>query len=85
MKALEGAFNQEALVGAFSVIVKTDCETDGEISSSYHQQGGCQPGPALQTPGRRSDNSAVLVVTPCRQALTKLLHRQLGWGLEFMP
>ena len=30
MKALVGAFNQEiALVGAFSVIVKTDCETDG--------------------------------------------------------
>ena len=28
MKALIGAFNQEkALVGAFSVIVKTDCET----------------------------------------------------------
>ena len=30
MKALVGAFNQEkALVGAFSVIVKSDCETDG--------------------------------------------------------
>ena len=29
MKALVGTFNQEkALVGAFSVIVKTDCETD---------------------------------------------------------
>ena len=28
MKALVGAFNQEkALVGAFSVIVKTDCKT----------------------------------------------------------
>ena len=28
VKALVGAFNQEkALVGAFSVIVKTDCET----------------------------------------------------------
>ena len=32
MKALVGAFNQEkALVGAFSVIVKTDCETDGAL------------------------------------------------------
>ena len=31
VKALLGAFNQDkALVGAFSVIVKTDCETDGE-------------------------------------------------------
>ena len=31
MKALVGAFNKEkkALVGAFSVIVKTDCATDG--------------------------------------------------------
>ena len=34
VKALEGAFNQEkalvgALVGAFSVIMKTHCETDG--------------------------------------------------------
>ena len=32
MKALVGPFNQEkALVGAFSVIVKTDCETDGSF------------------------------------------------------
>ena len=32
MKALVGAFNQEkALVGAFSVIVKTSCGTDGSI------------------------------------------------------
>ena len=30
VKALVGAFNQEkALVGAFSMIVTTDCETDG--------------------------------------------------------
>ena len=38
MKALVGAFNQEkALVGAFSVIVKTDCETDGALhSTSIH-------------------------------------------------
>ena len=35
VKALEGAFNQEkALVGAFSVIVKTDCETDGSFYST---------------------------------------------------
>ena len=34
MKALVGAFNQEkALVGAFSVIMKTDCETDGALHS----------------------------------------------------
>ena len=35
MKAPVGAFNQEkALVGAFSVIVKTDCETDGSFYST---------------------------------------------------
>ena len=35
MKALVGAFNQEkALVGAFSVIVKTDYGTDGSFYSS---------------------------------------------------
>ena len=35
VKALVGAFNQEkALVGAFSVIVKIDCETDGSFYST---------------------------------------------------
>ena len=35
VKALVGAFNQEnALIGAFSVIVKTDCETDGTLHST---------------------------------------------------
>ena len=35
MKVLVGAFNQEkALVGAFSVIVKTGCGTDGSICGS---------------------------------------------------
>ena len=35
MKALVGAFNQEkALVGAFSVIVKTGCGADGSIYST---------------------------------------------------
>ena len=40
MKALVGAFNQEkALVGDFSVIVKTDCGTDGSFhSTSYSGQ-----------------------------------------------
>ena len=38
-KAVVAAFNQEkALVGAFSVIVKTDCETNGALHSTnnYH-------------------------------------------------
>ena len=35
MKALVGAFNQEkALVGAFSVIVKSGCGTDGSFYST---------------------------------------------------
>ena len=35
VKSLVGAFNQEkALVGAFSVIVKTGCETDGSFYST---------------------------------------------------
>ena len=35
MKALVGAFDQEkALVGAFSVIVKTGCGTDGALHST---------------------------------------------------
>ena len=35
MKALVGDFNQEkALVGAFSVIVKNDCGTDGSFCST---------------------------------------------------
>ena len=35
VKAVVGGFNQEkALVGAFSVIVKTDCETDGALHST---------------------------------------------------
>ena len=38
VNALVGAFNQEkALVGAFSVIVKTGCGTDGSFySTSFH-------------------------------------------------
>ena len=38
MKALVGAFNQEkSLVGAFSVIVKTDCETDGSSAALIYK------------------------------------------------
>ena len=37
MKALVGAFNQEkTLVGAFSMIVKTGCGTDGSFYSTSH-------------------------------------------------
>ena len=40
MKALEGAFNQEkALVGGFSVIVKTESETDGSFILQHYSGG----------------------------------------------
>ena len=39
VKTVLAAFNQEkALVGAFSLIVKTDCETDGS-SAAIHRVG----------------------------------------------
>ena len=39
MKAIIATFNQEkALVGAFSVILKTDCETDGSFYSTNHRR-----------------------------------------------
>ena len=38
LKALEGGFYQEKdLVGAFSVIVKTDCETNGSFAALIRQ------------------------------------------------
>ena len=41
VKAVVGTFNQEkALVGAFSVILKTDCEIDGSICCSTTQMCG---------------------------------------------
>ena len=62
---LEGAFNQEkALVGGFSVIVKTDCETDGSFySTSLHLQ--------LSTP--RIFTPHILQFTSCRPSWP--LHR----------
>ena len=33
-RVLVGAFNQEKALEAFSVIVKTDCETDGALHST---------------------------------------------------
>ena len=40
MKVLVGTFNQEkALVGDFSVIVKTDCGTDGSFYSTNNYVG----------------------------------------------
>ena len=47
-QVLVGASNQEkALVGAFSVIVKTDCETNGSLHSTADNTG-----PAAGTAGQ---------------------------------
>ena len=47
MKAVVATFNQEkALVGAFSVILKTDCETDGSFYSSNPHPSPSPGGPA---------------------------------------
>ena len=49
MKALVGAFNQEkALVGAFSVIVKTDFETDEALHSTTNDHVNITSMPLLQ-------------------------------------
>ena len=45
MKAVVATFNQEekALVGAFSVIMKTDCETDGSTAALVLSTGTAAP------------------------------------------
>ena len=58
MKVLLGAFNQEkALVGAFSVIVKTGCGTDGALHITTAECAGlrCNDGSQMGTirAGRR--------------------------------
>ena len=55
MKALVGAFNQEkALVGAFSMIVKTDCETDGALHSTSINDGVLQLNSAAGKQGEKT-------------------------------
>ena len=46
---VKGAFNQEkALVGALSVIVKTDCETDWALHSTKHSAAKLRPGNIME-------------------------------------
>ena len=48
MKVLEGAFNQEkTLVGAFSVIMKTGCGTDGALHSTIMNKCAWLPSAAV--------------------------------------
>ena len=48
VKAVVATFNhKKALVGAFSVIVKTDCETDGSFTAQEQRQASDGPAPAV--------------------------------------
>ena len=59
MKALVGAFNQEkALVGAFSVIVKTGCGTDGALHSTIQDAVGEPRGAGGARPPVPDDRAA---------------------------
>ena len=91
----EGAFNQEkALVGAFSVIVNTDCETDGPIYSTSHVSPltahGCVPvWVAVSVDADRAHMAAalpVLVTSICvdlHSGAVKVLQRKYSLHIKF--
>ena len=67
MKALVSTFNQEkALVGAFSMIVKIDCETDGSFYSTICKVGA----------GRGGDQRALNTANECVLSSAKPHNRQ---------
>ena len=82
MKALVGAFNQEkALVGAFSVIVKTGCGTDGSFySTSFNewQTADCS-GVSLQGDTSRADILILLLLALCPQLPIQQSTRDLAF------
>ena len=64
MKVLVGAFNQEkALVGAFFVIGKTGCGTDGALHSTSLQCAVCCAGGG----GNEPDTGTMGTITACSQ------------------
>ena len=64
MKAVVAALNLEkVLVGAFSVIVKTDCETD---RSFYSTTSNTHHGPALQQTGVRGSRGRISKIRDIR-------------------
>ena len=77
MKVLVGAFNQEkALLGAFSVIGKTDCETDGSFYSTTIL---CAPRLATRHP---ASTAAAIPHTHGRESSCSYIHRD--WRLYGM-
>ena len=88
MKALVGAFNQEkALVGAFSVIVKTDCgTTDYTNYNITAYNAGHQPPQLLihSAPGfaaPRQDNN-YLVFVAVKAGMNKIIFHLCLWILN---
>ena len=82
MKALVGAFNQEkALVGAFSVIVKTGCGTDGSFYSTTQKQYEISTSPDLHQEARSSQISGL--ITASRNELTKSQEELLRYSVLY--
>ena len=50
LPCLNSVLNVKALVGAFSVIVKTDCETDGSFHSTTLVTAAATPHPDVTPP-----------------------------------
>ena len=76
MKALVGAFNQEkALVGAFSVIVKTDSETNGSFHSTILNIRPviARPRGDIGDPGKHSNIADSLAHWPAPRTLTSTI------------
>ena len=66
VKELVGAFNQEkAIEGTFSVIVKTDCETDGSFYSTLESGTMSSSSSQLRLRHRRQDKKTAQVDTMC--------------------
>ena len=70
MKALVGPFNQEkALVGAFSVMVKTGCGTDGAIHNTWVTSAVSRLGPD-QVDGYQPPGEEVASLAPPQHTVT---------------
>ena len=79
MKALVGAFNQKkVLVGAFSVIVKTSCGTDGALHSTSNYSTPAAhllaPGPDARLQTQLYRLRLLQLAAVCQQLLQHLRH-----------
>ena len=84
MKVLVGAFNQEkALVGAFSVIVKTNCVPDGSLTALtpavYPGHGPPVPGSPMSVRSGLVPSSPYLTMRPHPHHLHHQQYIQVQW------